>query len=177
MRVVVSLVNIFLLTFITISLTSCGYKPSAKYARVVVGEKISTSVIISLQDPENTVLIKDALDGALLEVFNASLTSRKHSNTHLTVSILNMVYTPVQYDKDGYVVAYRTSIRLKINRVTNLKEKSYVGYGTYDFSIVANAVVTDQERFDAIRFSAIKAIQSFVAQVSAEGARSKKGKQ
>ena len=174
MKLVISLVKILLLSIITISLSSCGYKPTAKYARVVVGEKISTSVVISLQDPENTVFIKDALDEALLEVFNASLTSRKLSETHLQVSILNMKYTPVQYDKDGYVIAYRTSIAIKVNRVTNLIEKKYIGYGTYDFSIVANAVVTDQERFDAIRHSAIKAIKSFVAQVSAEGARSKK---
>jgi len=162
-----------LLVLLLFGFSACGYTPSSKFSRQITGEKISTSVVISSQDPENTVLIKDALDGAILEVFNASLTTRKESKTHLEISILSIKYTPVQYDKDGYVVAYRTSIGLQIKRVTDSKKKSYIGYGMYDFSIVANAVVTDQERFDAIRSSAVKAIKSFVAQVSAEGARSK----
>jgi hypothetical protein len=66
-------------------LTACGYTPSSKFAREVVGEKISTSVVISAQDPENTVIIKDAVDGAILEVFHASLTSRSLSQTHLNL--------------------------------------------------------------------------------------------
>jgi hypothetical protein len=32
-------------------------------------------------------------------------------------------------------------------------------------------VITDKERFDAIKYSAEKAIASFIAQVSAEGSR------
>ena len=167
-------VSLALFVAVVILFSSCGYKPSAQHSRIVVGEKISTSVVISLQDPENTVLIKDALDRAILEVFNASLRVRKESDTHLKISILRMNYKPVQYNRDGYVVAYRTSIKLLIKRESKLTTKEYIGRGTYDFSIVANAVVTDQERFDAIEYSAVKAIKSFVAQVSAEGARRKK---
>ena len=152
---------------------ACGYKPSAKYARAIVGEKISTSVNISAQDPENTVVIKDAVDSAVIEVFHASLTSRTLSVTHLELSINEPSYTPLQYDSDGYIIAYRTTISLKINRYKDGKMKLYTTQGTYDFSIVANAVITDQERFNAIKFSSEKAIKSFVAQVSAEGARAK----
>jgi len=150
---------------------ACGYKPSAKYSREVVGERISTSVTISAQDPENTVIIKDAVDSAIVEVFHASLTSRNYSDTHLSLSISPPSYTPVQYNNDGYVIAYRTTITLVITRETSGVKKSYSTKGTYDFSVVPNAVITDQERFDAIRFSAAKAISAFVAKVSAEGSR------
>jgi len=150
---------------------ACGYKPSAKYSREVVGERISTSVTISAQDPENTVIIKDAVDSAIVEVFHASLTPRSYSDTHLSLSISPPSYAPVQYNNDGYVIAYRTTITLVILRETSGVKKSYSTKGTYDFSVVPNAVITDQERFDAIRFSAAKAISAFVAKVSAEGSR------
>lgn len=164
-----------LLVVLVVSLfTACGYKPSAKYSREVVGERISTSVTISAQDPENTVIIKDAVDSAIVEVFHASLTSKNHSDTHLSLSISPPRYTPVQYNSDGYVIAYRTAITLVIMRETSGVKKRYSTKGTYDFTIVPNAVITDQERFVAIRESSAKAISAFVAKVSAEGSRESK---
>ena len=169
----------YFLTTVTLSLfllffVSCGYKPSSKYARSVVGEKVSTSIIISAQDPENTVVIKDAVDSAIIEIFRASLVPRNYSDSHLEFSISPPTYTPVQYDTNGYIIGYRATIVLSILRSTKEKQKRYTSSGTYDFTIDANAVVTDQQRFDAIKFSATKAIASFVAQVSAEGSRKSK---
>jgi len=164
-------VKVALLFLILLELTSCGYKPSAKYSREVIGEKISTSVVISAQDPENTVVIKDAVDSAIIEVFHASLVARKYADTHLSFSIAAPRYTPIQYNSDGYVISYRATIDLDIIRVTKGKQKKYKAEGTYDFAVVPNAVLTDKERFDAIKFSSIKAIASFVAQISAEGSR------
>lgn len=158
-------------------LTACGYKPSSKFSRQIVGEKISTSVVISAIDPENTVVIKDAVDAAIIEVFHASLTERSDSQTHLKLSLSNPSYSPIQYNSDGFVVAYRTTISLQITRETKGESKNYTARGTYDFSVAPNAVITDKERFDAIKFSSAKAIKSFVAQVSSEGARESKTKE
>lgn len=166
--------KISVLLVLILSLSSCGYKPSAKYVRDVTGETISTNITISAHDPENTVIIKDAIDSAIIEVFHASLTTRKLSQTHLNIGLRNPTYTPLQYDNNGYVISYRANIVLKITRYNNKRKKKYITRGNYDFSIDANSVITDQQRFDAVRFSATKAIRSFIAQVSAEGARSKK---
>lgn len=159
---------------IVVVLTGCGYKPSAKFSRAVIGEKISTSVHISLIDPENTVIIKDALDSAIINVFHASLVPKDLSQTHLTLGLSNPSYSPIQYDADGFIVAYRTTINLTILRETANVSKNYNVKGTYDFSVTPNAVITDKERFDAIKFSSEKAIKAFIAQLSAEGARTKK---
>ncbi len=153
--------------------SACGYKPSAQFSRDVIGERVSTNVLISGQDPENTVLIKDAVNEALVKIFHSSLVSRSDSQTHLDISITEPSYTPLQYDKDGYVTGYRTHLTLNISRYHNGLSKKYTSGGTYDFSIAANAVITDQEQFDAIKYSAKKAIKSFIAQVAAEGARAK----
>lgn len=159
-------VLLFILLF-----ASCGYKPSAKYARSVLGEKVSTSVVISQEDPENSVLVKDAIDEALIDVFHTSLTDRAHSDSHLVITLSNPSYTPIQYDTNGFVVAYRMAVVLKIRRYHNGTAKNYTAKGYYDFAVEPNAVVTDQQRFEAIRNAAQKAIISFVAQISAEGAR------
>ena len=163
-KIVASLVVVLLFT-------SCGYRPSSKFARVALGEKISTSVIISKENPENTVLIKDAVDGAIVEVLQASLVPRSESDSHLVFSISQPSYSPIQYDENGYIIAYRMKITLRITRYHNGKKSSYSATGTSDFAITPNAVVTDQDRFDAIRLSAAKAINSFIAQIASAGAR------
>jgi outer membrane lipopolysaccharide assembly protein LptE/RlpB len=166
-----NLLKFLLLSALLFELSGCGYKPSSKYARKVVGERIYTKVIISEQNPENSVLIKDAVDSAIIEVFNASLSEKKYADTTLVFSISQPSYIPIQYNNDGFIIAYRATVILTIIRETDDTKKRYSAKGTYDFTIAPNAVITDQERFEAIRNSAQKAISSFIAQVSAEGSR------
>lgn len=156
-----------------ISVTSCGYKPSSKYAREILGNKISTSIVVSQTNPENSVIIKDAVDRAIIEVFHASLVKKRYSTTHLVINMSTPSYAPLQYDHNGFIISYRATITLKISRESKDLKKNYTSRGTYDFSILPNSVLTDQARFDAIKFSSFKAISAFVAQVSAEGAHVK----
>jgi len=170
-KILLHAMKLSILLFVVFGIMACGYRPSAKYSREVIGEKVSTNVVISAKDPENTVIIKDAVDAAIVKVFHASLTTRALSQTHLKLSISNPAYSPIQYNNNGYVVGYRTTITLSIVRYHNGFSKSYTAKGTYDFSIQPNAIISDQERFKAIKYSSEKAIRSFLAQVSAEGAR------
>ncbi|MBT5934173.1 LPS assembly lipoprotein LptE [Sulfurimonas sp.] len=161
------------ISLLLLQLNSCGYKPSAKFARDIIGEKISTTVVISSEDPENTVLLKDAVDKAIITVFHASLTDKEHADTNLVLSIGTPAYSPIEYNNNGFIVSYRATIVLSIIRETKDVKKKYTTHGTYDFSVVPNAVLTDQERFDAIKFSSLKAITSFIAVVSTEGVHRK----
>ncbi|MDH4944992.1 LPS assembly lipoprotein LptE [Sulfurimonas sp. C5] len=163
------LLYLSIFAFLVVGLNSCGYKPSSKFSRNVTGEKISTSVYISLVDPENTVIIKDAVDAAIVSIFHASLVDRSYSDTHLDIKMSAPSYVPIQYNSDGYVVGYRARVTLYITRTTKGERKVYSSQGSYDFSVEPNAIITDQERFNAIKSSASKAITSFIAKVSAEG--------
>lgn len=167
-------IKIATVLFFLLFIVACGYKPSSKYARSVTGEKISTEIIISAQDPENTVVIKDAVDSAVIEVFQASLVPKGYADTHLDFRISPPAYAPVQFDTNGFIVGYRATITLYVKRVSKDTHKNYIARGNYDFSVNPNAVVTDQQRFIAIKESAQKAIISFVAQVSAEGSKKEK---
>jgi len=166
--------KLIVLLFILVNIVGCGYTPSAKFARESLGDKISTQVIISLVDPENTVIMKDAIDAAIIKVFQASLVEKSKSDTHLVVSMGEPGYEAVVFDSNGYVTGYRMTVTLTIDKTHAGIKKSYTAKGNHDFEIAPNAVISDQQRFEAIGFSVDKAIRSFVAQVSAEGARSEK---
>jgi len=161
---------------ITLLISACSYRPSSHFARSVMGESVSTRVVVSMIDPENSVIIKDAVDAAVIERFKSSLTDRTHSSTHLRITLLNVAFSPLQYDTNGYIISYRTKVTLIVFRTTGDFSKNYTAKGTYDFTIEPNAIISDQARFDAIKFGSQKAIDSFVAQVAAEGSRRAQGK-
>jgi len=158
-----------LLGLVLLAFVGCGYKPSAKYARQSLGEKVSTFVIISKEDPENSVLIKDAIDTALIDTFHTSLTTKEKSDSHLVIKISTPSYAPIQYDENGFVVAYRMKVTLHITQYKDGHKKNYSASGSYDFAIEPNAIISDQQRFDAIRYAAQKAIVAYLAQVSSSG--------
>lgn len=149
--------------------SGCGYKSAAYYAKAVMGDKVSTEVTISLEDPQNTVIIKDAVDMAVITKFRSSLTSKDTANTHLKIQLGSVSFSPLRYDSNGYVVAYRTSVGMSITRIRENKSQTYSTTGVYDFEIEANAIISDQARFNAISQSAQKAIDVFIAQVAAQG--------
>lgn len=151
----------------------CGYQPSSHYAKSVVGESVSTEVVIRMEDPQNTVIIKDAVDTAVITKFRTALVPKNQSQTHLQISIASVSFSPLRYDVNGYVITYRTVVVMSIIRMSNGKSASYATKGSYDFEIEPNAIISDQARFEAIRQGAQKGIDSFVAQVAAEGANSK----
>lgn len=149
--------------------TGCGYVSAAHYAQSVVGESVSTEVLISMEDPQNTVIIKDAVDTAVITKFRTTLTSKNSSQTHLKIKISSVGFSPLRYDTNGYVTTYRTTVSMHIDRTTQEKLHGYNVSGMYDFDIQPNAIISDQARFNAISLSAQKAIDAFIAQIAAEG--------
>ena len=149
--------------------TGCGYVSAAHYAHSVVGESVSTEVLISMEDPQNTVIIKDAVDTAVITKFRTTLTSKNLSQTHLKIKIASVSFSPLRYDVNGYVTTYRTTVSMNIDRIRSEKTHTYMTKGMYDFDIQPNAIISDQARFNAISVSAQKAIDAFIAAVAAEG--------
>ncbi len=162
----------FLALLLVMIMAGCGYSPASHYAQKVVGESVSTEVVISMQDPQNTVIIKDAVDTAVITKFRTSLVAHGLSKTHLKFAITSVGMTPLRYDINGYVITYRTTVAMSIERISGEIIQKYNVSGVYDFDIEPNAIVSDQARFEAIRQGAQKGIDSFVAQIAAQGARS-----
>ncbi|MDD5051720.1 MAG: LPS assembly lipoprotein LptE [Sulfuricurvum sp.] len=155
------------------ALVGCGYQPASHYAQSVVGESVSTEVIVSMEDPQNTVLIKDAVDMAVITKFRTSLVSKNASQTHLKISISSVSFIPLQYNINGYVTTYRTTVFMNIERIKGDQHQMYTTTGMYDFAIEPNSIISEQARFEAISQGSQKAIDAFIAQISAQGANSK----
>jgi len=154
---------------IFVLLAGCGYLPASKQARKVVGEKLYVEVIVPLEDPENAVIIKDATRNAVVTRFHASLVPLNEAKTKLLVRMGSIGFVPLQYDENGYIVVYRAVVSIQVTRTSKSESKTYSSKGNFDFAIEPNAVITDTQRFDAISKASLKALDSFVAQVGAEG--------
>jgi len=148
----------------------CGYKPSSFYTKRVLGENIHVEAKISRKDPKNSVLVKDAVNEAVVGRFGAKLSDKKSADTNLVASIGSVKFTPTVYDQDGYVIAYKASVRLNASFKTekNVIEK-FSTVGEFDFPIEANSVISDTKRFDAIKNASSDAINEIISKISIMG--------
>jgi len=151
-------------------LAGCGYRPTSHVVKPVLQESVSTQIVISMQDPDNTVYLKDALDQAVVNRFRTRLTDEAHAKTHLIISLRDVIFLPVRYDTNGYVIAYRAVVTLDIDRRQGEQTRRYNARGSYLFTIEPNAIISDLVRFEAIQYGSEKALDSFVAQIANEGA-------
>jgi len=163
---------VFLLTIYAslFTLAGCGYRPTSHVVKPVLQESVSTRIVISMQDPDNTVYLKDALDAAVVNRFRTRLTDEAHAQSRLTIALRKVQFIPVRYDINGYILAYRAVVTLDIDREREAKRRRYEARGSYLFTIEPNAIISDLVRFEAIKYGSEKALDSFVAQVANEGA-------
>ncbi len=160
----------FWILFLLLLLTSCGYKPTSIYTKKVLGNKIYASVEVSLEDPENSVLIRDAVNEAIINKFRAELVPKTEATSKLFVKLNSVSFSPLEYDRNGYVVAYKTKVILLSRYIDrNSKENTIRSFGDYDFSIESNSIISDIKRFDAIKRASQKALDVLISQISIKG--------
>jgi hypothetical protein len=163
--------SLFYATILILTI-GCGYKPTAVYTKNVLGDKIYAYVKTSLQDPENSVLIRDAVNEAIINKFHSELVLKDEATSTLYIVLDSVRFLPIDYDKNGYVVAYKTIVDIKTTyRDRNGKESVIKTSGDYDFNIESNSVISDTKRFTAIKEASQKAIDAFISKLSIEGIR------
>lgn len=162
--------KVFLTFFLIFLICGCGYTPTAKLAKNVLGEKVYVEVAMSRVDPQNTVLIRDAIALALVDRFDSVIVDKNLADTTLYATLLDTNFRALAYDVNGYVVSYRTIVRLKIDyKMKDNSQGSIVTKGEYDFPIVANSVISDAKRFEAIKFASEDAVDEFLAVIAITG--------
>ncbi len=163
--------RIFALLLVLFLWQGCGYKPAKRYVRTILGSKVYTEVVVDLRDPQNSVLIKDALNQAILRRFGQNLVPRSRADTVVRVEMKHLYFTPLEYDADGYVIYYRTKVILDFTLHSQKGIRHIQTSGLYDFPIEPNSVITDAMRYIAIKEAANKALDRFISQLSFQGAR------
>ncbi len=154
---------------VIMGLVGCGYKPASHMIRESVGDKISTQIVISMTDPENSVLIKDALNQAVLTEFGSRIVPQGASDTHIKVALQSLSFVPLQRDSQGYIIFYRTVSTLTFTvEDTKGGQKVIQTTGSYDFPIAPSSIISEAARYESIKESSAKAIEQFVARLAIE---------
>lgn len=159
----------FLIFFL---LTGCGYRPASKITQAVLGEKVYVEASISVQDPQNSVLIKDALKEAIISRLGREVVSKNEAHTEVYATLGSVGFSPTVYDNDGYVIAYKARVTLSLTtRFEDGTQEIVRAAGDYDFSIEPNSVISDTRRFEAIKNASMDALDEYVAAISIKGMR------
>lgn len=157
------------LVFILLFVMGCGYKPASKMAENVLGNSVYIDVAINVEDPKNSVLIKDALKEAFISRLGKNVVSFEQAQTKIYASMGSVSFSPTMH-KDGYDIAYRANISLKLRTVyANGEQENITTSGSYDFFVKSNSVITDTERFDAIKSASLDALDEYIAVLSMRG--------
>ena len=167
--------KLFLALSLALVFAGCGYKPSSYYSKKAIGDKVYAKVEMLRSDPENTVVIKDAINEAVITKLKSKLVPEAEANTKLFIKVASVSFSAVQYDANGYVVLYRANVTMQTAVVTASGTKHFSTSGSYDFPIEPNTTISDSKRFDAIKNGGVKAIDMLISQISVLGALSETG--
>ena len=161
--------------FSALLFAGCGYKAATVYSKQVLGDKVFVLVSMLRSDPENTVLVKDSVNEAIMAKFKSKLSSEADANSKMFVKVVSVSMSPLEYDKNGYVVLYRMNVSLETKVIAAFGERIIRSEGSHDFSIEPNTAVSDAKRFEAIKYGASKAVDMLMSQIVVSGVKSGAG--
>ncbi|MFB1032869.1 MAG: hypothetical protein QMB77_05085, partial [Aliarcobacter cryaerophilus] len=89
-------------------LASCGYRPSAYYAKQELGKDLFVRLDVTPSDPKNSVLVKDAVTKILIQRVGSNMVnSESQADIIMDLKIASVSFSTLQYDKDGYNKMYK----------------------------------------------------------------------
>ncbi|MGE4383008.1 MAG: LPS assembly lipoprotein LptE [Arcobacter sp.] len=150
-------------------INACGYKPSTYYAKKEMEGNVFVKLDVSLEDPRNSVLVKDAVNKILLQKLDSKIVNdRNRADVIMNLGINSVRISTLQYDKEGYNKLYKAIVIIKVEyfRKDDGIKKSFTVDGEYDFSIDIGTTLTDSNRFDAISNASTKAVDEILSKIA-----------
>jgi len=150
--------------------SGCGYKPSSYYAKKAIEGKVYVDLVMNMDNTQNTVFIKDAMNELILNEFTATLTNDKEeADTYVVVSLSSASHSSISTGDDGYTDSYRTTVVINVKYTKKgLKTKSLNVSDYYDFSVDSDSVVTDQKKKTAVKNAASKALSNLFSKIAVQ---------
>jgi len=157
-----------LFTLIALLLVSCGYKPSSHAINNIFSDTVYVEVIVDRVEPENAPFLKDELNRIVYTRFKGRVVPKAQAQSQLHVSYGGSTFTPLTYE-DGYVTRYRANIKVKFDMVTREGKSTKTINSVFEADIQASSLYSSTLRTEAIRKGLEKALDEFLAYVSAKG--------
>ncbi|XPV68021.1 MAG: LPS assembly lipoprotein LptE [Halarcobacter sp.] len=150
-------------------LTGCGYKPSSYYVKKELSGKIFVDLKVSLQDPRNSVIIKDIMNKLIVNRLDSQIVNSKElADTVLKLKLNSVSMQELQYDSLGYNKLYKAvvSILVEYKNKKSTKKNSFKVSSDYDFSIDNGTTITDTKRYEAIKVAAKRALDDVISKLA-----------
>ncbi|RDU62612.1 hypothetical protein CQA53_09245 [Helicobacter didelphidarum] len=149
-----------------ICLYGCGYKPMAYFANKALGDKVYVQLKVNLENPEESVKIKDAVNEAIIARFHSRVVSENEADGVLEVNVQQIKDTAIATNAQGFTTFYRVYVNIKYTLEHNGKTSSFSNQGYYDYAASLNSPSTTyNNRSIAIVEAAKQSIDKFVSQV------------
>ena len=166
----------FVYLFLIVGLfAGCGYKPSSYYAKAEIEGEVYVELEIDIDNTQNSIYVKDAMNEMILNQFNATLTENKeHADTHVLVELGGVSHSSVSSDNDGYAQSYRTTVSIKIKYTKKGKESKTLSVSDYyDYTVDNDSVITDQKKKIAIKIASTKALSNLFSKIAVTSMKEK----
>ena len=167
--------RIILMTLGLLLFTACGYKPSSQYIKEIFTDTVYVEVAVDAIEPENAPFIKDEMNRLVYTRFKGRVTSKEAAESKIYVNYTGTSYMPLAYE-DGYVTRYRANINVNFRMETKEGRLSKRISTIVESDIQASSITSSVLRTEAIRQGLAKALDEFIAYVSAQGLRVKEKK-
>ncbi len=158
---------LFIITFSSLFL-GCSYKPATHYAKQEIQGNVFVKVSLDLEDPQNSVIIKDSVYKMLIQKLEVDIVEKESlADVVMNVNINGVGLQTLQYDEFGNNKLYRAvaTINFSYYEKGQTKKKSFSVQGEYDFSI-KDVTVSADERFEGIRKASDKALEEVLSKIA-----------
>lgn len=168
MNILKKVLNVlFIFTFSSLFF-GCSYKPATHYAKQEIQGNVFVKVTLDLEDPQNSVIIKDSIYKMLIQKLEVDIVEKESlADVVMNVTINNVGLQTLQYDELGNNKLYRAvaTINFSYYEKGQTKKKSFSVQGEYDFSI-KDVTVSSDERFEGIRKASDKALEEVISKIA-----------
>jgi len=161
LKVAMSIVLVFVFT-------ACGYKPSSHMIQNIFADTVFVEVMVDRVDPENAPFVKDEMNRLIYTRFKGRVTSKEKAESQIRITYSGSTFTPLSYD-DGYVTRYQANIRVRFDMLTKEGRVKKNISAIHEADIEASSLTSSTLRTEAIRKGLEKALDEFLAYVSAKG--------
>ena len=149
-------------------ISACGYKPSSHMIKNVFSDTVYVEVAVDRAEPENAPYVKDEMNRLVYTRFKGRVVSKEEAQSQIRISYAGSTFIPLAYT-DGYVTRYRAVIRVKFDMVNKQGKESKTITSIVESDIQASSLTSSALRTEAIRTGLGKALDEFLAYVSAKG--------
>jgi hypothetical protein len=160
--------NILIVPILLLVLNACGYKPSSHMIKNIFTDTVYVEVIVDRVEPENAPFVKDEMNRLVYTRFKGRVASKAEAKSQIRIAYAGSTYAPLAY-QDGYVTRYRANIRVHFTMVNKEGKSTKLITSIVESDIEVSSLTSSTLRIDAIRKGLEKALDEFLAYVSAKG--------